>query len=82
MPKQSPKTSARQASKHNQNQNCNWNQNDDYWCYDLEDEEEQFFQDVQRAKNERIKQKKEDQELKEEQYRERMKELQRDLEFD
>ena len=80
MPKQSPKTSARQASKHNQNQN--WNQNDDYWCYDLEDEEEQFFQDVQRAKNKRIKQKKEDQELKEEQYRERMKELQRDLEFD
>ena len=76
MPKQSPKTSARQASKHNQNQN------DDYWCYDLEDEEEQFFHDVQRAKDERIKQKKEDQELKEEQYRERMKELQRDLEFD
>lgn len=76
MPKQSVKTSARHASKHNQNQN------DDYWCYDLEDEEEQFFQDVQRAKDERIKQKKEDQQLKEEQYQERMKELQRDLEFD
>ena len=80
MPKQSPKTSARQASKQNQNQN--WKQYDDYWCYDLEDEEEQFFQDVQRAKDELIKQKKEYQELKEEQYRERMKELQRDLEFD
>lgn len=78
MPKQSPKTSARQASKQNQK----WNKYDDNWYYDFEDEEEQFFQDVQRAKDERIKQKKEDQKLKEEQYQERMKELQRDLEFD